>query len=94
MTRLSNGLEITEVAVGKGQVAQARRKVNVRYRGTLLNGKQFDAGKIAFRLGAGEVIKGCEPREARTLVQCPRPTAYRPRPTPHAPRRSSNGSYA
>ena len=30
----------------------------VKYCGKLLSGKQFDAGDITFRLGAGEVIKG------------------------------------
>ena len=31
----------------------------MRYVGTLAkNGREFDRGKIAFRLGAGEVIKG------------------------------------
>ena len=30
--------------------------MSVKYRGTLTNGKQFDAGSIDFRLGRGEVI--------------------------------------
>ncbi|KAJ1633513.1 hypothetical protein T492DRAFT_590190, partial [Pavlovales sp. CCMP2436] len=34
-------------------------QVSVKYAGKLLsNGKQFDAGTIAFRLGCGEVISG------------------------------------
>jgi len=56
--KLPNGLEVTDLTVGKGKQADRGLKVNVKYSGTLTNGKRFDAGKIAFRLGGGEVIKG------------------------------------
>merc|ERR1740124_1932930 len=56
--KLPNGVEVTDVTVGKGKQADRGLKVNVKYAGTLTNGKRFDAGKIAFRLGGGEVIKG------------------------------------
>lgn len=45
--------------VGKGPAASKGKRVRVAYKGTLKNGKQFDASKnFEFRLGAGEVIKG------------------------------------
>ena len=56
--KLPNGVELTDLVVGRGAQADRGRKVNVKYVGTLTTGKRFDAGKIGFRLGAGEVIKG------------------------------------
>ena len=56
--KLPNGVEVTDLTVGKGKQADRGLKVNVKYAGTLTNGKRFDAGKIAFRLGGGAVIKG------------------------------------
>ena len=57
--KLPNGVEFEDVVVGQSSsVARAGQKVKVKYAGTLTNGKRFDAGDIAFRLGAGEVIKG------------------------------------
>jgi FKBP-type peptidyl-prolyl cis-trans isomerase len=41
-----------------GAIATNGRKVNVKYNGTLTNGRKFDAGIIGFKLGLGEVIKG------------------------------------
>ena len=58
MRRLPSGLELQDVSPGSGAAAMAGRKVNVKYAGTLTNGKKFDSGTISFRLGAGEVIKG------------------------------------
>lgn len=55
-------LEIVDEKVGTGAVAEAGKKLKVHYRGTLLNGQEFDSsiGKDPFslKLGAGEVIKG------------------------------------
>ena len=56
-------LKIHDVKVGKGAVARPGMMVTVHYRGTLTNGKQFDASRdrgqpFTFTLGAGEVIKG------------------------------------
>ena len=60
---LPSGLRITELEVGTGAEAVAGQTVEVHYRGTLENGKQFDAsydrGKpFTFPLGRGQVIKG------------------------------------
>ncbi|KZR86628.1 FKBP-type peptidyl-prolyl cis-trans isomerase [Synechococcus sp. BIOS-E4-1] len=60
---LANGLRITDLEVGTGPEAVAGQTVVVHYRGTLENGKQFDAsydrGKpFTFPLGRGQVIKG------------------------------------
>eukprot|EP00002_Diphylleia_rotans_P013447 TRINITY_DN262_c0_g3_i2.p1 TRINITY_DN262_c0_g3~~TRINITY_DN262_c0_g3_i2.p1 ORF type:complete len:331 (-),score=120.18 TRINITY_DN262_c0_g3_i2:158-1150(-) len=59
LVSLKGGLQYQDKTVGKGAVAQAGKKVTIRYVGTLAkNGHQFDAGKLGFRLGTGEVIKG------------------------------------
>ena len=60
---LASGLRITDIEVGSGPEAVAGQTVVVHYRGTLENGKQFDAsydrGKpFSFPLGRGQVIKG------------------------------------
>ena len=60
---LASGLRITDLEVGTGAEAVAGQTVVVHYRGTLENGKQFDAsydrGKpFTFPLGRGQVIKG------------------------------------
>ena len=53
------GLVATILQPGSGKTAQNRKKITMKYVGTLAkNGREFDRGKIAFRLGAGEVIKG------------------------------------
>jgi len=60
----ANGkLQITDTKVGTGAVAKAGQRVTVHYRGTLTDGKQFDASydrgePFSFMLGASEVIKG------------------------------------
>ena len=60
---LASGLRITDIEIGSGPEAVAGQTVVVHYRGTLENGKQFDAsydrGKpFTFPLGRGQVIKG------------------------------------
>ncbi len=60
---LASGLRVTDLEVGTGPEAVAGQTVVVHYRGTLENGKQFDAsydrGKpFSFSLGRGQVIKG------------------------------------
>ena len=63
-TRITaSGLKITELNVGDGAEASAGQTVVVHYRGTLENGKQFDASydrvtPFSFPLGGGRVIKG------------------------------------
>lgn len=59
----ASGLKIEDLKKGTGKVAKAGDTVKVHYRGTLTNGKQFDASydrgePFTFHLGAGEVIKG------------------------------------
>lgn len=58
----ASGLQITDLVVGQGEEAKAGQTVSVNYRGTLVNGKEFDSsygrGPFSFPLGAGRVIKG------------------------------------
>ena len=56
-------LQIEDITVGDGAEATAGQNVTVHYRGTLEDGKQFDASydrgePFSFILGAGQVIKG------------------------------------
>jgi len=56
-------LEITDLVVGTGAVAESGKSVTVHYRGTLTNGKEFDASRrhgrpFTFDLGARDVIRG------------------------------------
>jgi hypothetical protein len=57
-----SGLRITDLVVGEGAEAVSGETVSVNYRGTLVNGKEFDSsygrGPFPFPLGAGRVIKG------------------------------------
>ncbi|MDF2439329.1 MAG: peptidylprolyl isomerase [Abditibacteriota bacterium] len=59
----SGKLQYTDLKAGTGAVAKAGQPVTVHYRGTLTDGKQFDASydrgePFTFNLGAGEVIQG------------------------------------
>lgn len=62
-------LDIKDVVVGKGPEAKKGDTVRVHYRGTLLNGTEFDASRnhppppgqpegFSFPVGGGRVIKG------------------------------------
>ncbi|KAJ1450772.1 hypothetical protein M885DRAFT_488274 [Pelagophyceae sp. CCMP2097] len=56
---LSGGVVADILKAGTGKVAKTNTKISMEYVGTLAkNGRRFDAGKIDFRLGAGDVIKG------------------------------------
>lgn len=60
--KVVQGVTIDVRKVGTGPAAKKGDRVSMRYIGKLQNGKQFDANKkgkpFAFKLGAGEVIKG------------------------------------
>lgn len=57
-------LEIEDIVVGSGRLANAGDAVHVQYTGTLTNGKKFDSSydhggdPFKFTIGKGEVIKG------------------------------------
>jgi FKBP-type peptidyl-prolyl cis-trans isomerase len=58
-----SGLKYEDTKVGTGAVATKGKHVTVHYTGKLADGKKFDSSKdrsepFAFRLGAGEVIRG------------------------------------
>ncbi|KAF2267436.1 hypothetical protein CC78DRAFT_512106 [Lojkania enalia] len=60
--RIVNGVTVDDKKIGKGRAAKKGDRIEMRYIGKLKNGRQFDANKkgkpFAFKLGAGEVIKG------------------------------------
>ncbi len=63
MANSTQGLQIEDMAVGKGAEAKAGKSVDVHYTGWLTDGKKFDSSKdrgdpFTFRLGAGQVIQG------------------------------------
>ncbi len=59
-------LEIVDIEVGKGAVAEPGKRLTVHYTGTLQDGKKFDSSRdegrspFPFTLGAGHVIAGWE----------------------------------
>ncbi|KAJ8603755.1 hypothetical protein CTAYLR_000300 [Chrysophaeum taylorii] len=57
---LANGVSATVLREGVGpEEARKGTTINVKYAGVLAkSGRQFDAGKFSFTLGAGDVIKG------------------------------------
>lgn len=61
--KTASGLHYIIVEEGKGEKAVNGKTVAVHYRGTLMDGKQFDSSydrnaPIDFKLGAGMVIRG------------------------------------
>jgi FKBP-type peptidyl-prolyl cis-trans isomerase len=62
-------LIISEKVLGSGPAASPGDIVTVKYAGRLQsNGKQFDAGTISFKLGAGKVITGWDQGIAKMQV--------------------------
>ena len=55
-----SGLEYEEIQCGDGEEAGRGDTVNVKYRGTLEDGKEFDSGRLPFQIGSGMVIPGWE----------------------------------
>ncbi len=63
MTQTPQDLKIDDLAVGTGAEATAGATISVNYRGTLVDGSEFDSSykrnqPFQFVLGAGEVIQG------------------------------------
>ena len=54
--KTKSGLELKDVRAGRGNAAKSGDRVSVKYRGTLTNGKQFDAGSIDFASAAARYI--------------------------------------
>lgn len=59
----STGLKVEDIVIGTGQEAVTGSNLTVNYRGTLLNGAQFDSSydrgqPFTFVVGAGQVIAG------------------------------------
>lgn len=57
------GLEVREVSVGTGEIAEPGDTVSAHYVGTLTDGRVFDSSRdrgtpISFTLGVGQVIRG------------------------------------
>lgn len=63
-TITASGLKIEDLVVGTGDTAATGKSVTVKYKGTLLNGTEFDSSykrqpdTFDVQLGAGQVIKG------------------------------------
>ncbi len=61
----AGGLQIVDIEVGTGDVAEAGHTVSVHYTGRLADGTKFDSSldrgqPLEFTLGAGQVIQGWE----------------------------------
>ena len=61
--RMTSGLKYTDHKVGDGKSPVAGQKVTVHYRGTLINGMEFDSSysrnqPLSFIFGIGQVITG------------------------------------
>ncbi|KKT73118.1 MAG: Peptidyl-prolyl cis-trans isomerase [Candidatus Nomurabacteria bacterium GW2011_GWA1_46_11] len=62
-TTQNSSFKIEDLVVGKGDPAEAGKRITVYYKGTLLDGTKFDSSydrgqPFQFTLGKGEVIRG------------------------------------
>lgn len=57
---MPSGLNVVDVTVGSGAVAEQGRSVSVRWRGTLNRGDAFGSGEVSFRVGERRVIAGLD----------------------------------
>jgi peptidylprolyl isomerase len=58
---LPGGLKYVDLAEGTGASPQIGHKISVRYRGTLLNGEEFDSSRgqaVEFEFSSTKLIKG------------------------------------
>ncbi len=53
-----SGLYYIETKKGSGASADGGDRVSVKYKGTFLDGEEFDSGEYEFVLGTGRVIRG------------------------------------
>lgn len=51
-------IKVEEIKAGSGPLAQSGNTVQIKYRGSFPDGKEFDAGSFGFTLGSGQVIAG------------------------------------
>jgi len=51
-------IKIEEIAPGSGETAENGNTVELNYRGSFPDGKEFDKGKFSFTIGSGQVIQG------------------------------------
>ena len=54
----SSGIYYIETLKGTGPDANGGDRVEVKYKGTFLDGEEFDSGTFPFSLGYGQVIRG------------------------------------
>jgi FKBP-type peptidyl-prolyl cis-trans isomerase len=94
VTALANGLQYTVLTKGTGPIPKATDKVKVNYRGTFLDGKQFDASQPGAPFScslSGGVIRGWldvlkrMPAGSKWKVVIPSAMAYGPLGRPGIP---------
>lgn len=55
---LKNDVYVEIVNEGTGELVDENDNISVDYKGSLINGKEFDSGQFNFDLGKGQVIRG------------------------------------